>query len=269
MNNIFTAEKSRRIISGLIDLIIIFIVSVLFFICYSKVYLENDEKYNNALQTQITIIEESHLYTKNNSSWTLIKENYDECLTEFYEIYDYDTTSGDASYEAAKEKSGFFENGILKEQFDENDEGVRDFFSNQMVLALETLAKNPSYQEAAKIVNKLNTIGTDVALFLSSAIFMLVVPFTNKNRKSIGKQILKLEIKSKHGNKLHWIQLIMRFLINTIVVLYFSIVMPGIFIIINACFILFSKNGTSIADLFADTLVKKVGADEIKEETSL
>ena len=84
MNKLITKEKTFRILSGLIDLLSIFAVSVLLFIGYSKIYLENNENYLNALQTQVQIIEESSLYVKTNKSWVVIEENYDENLTKFY-----------------------------------------------------------------------------------------------------------------------------------------------------------------------------------------
>lgn len=266
MNKLITKEKTFRILSGLIDLLSIFAVSVLLFIGYSKIYLENNENYLNALQTQVQIIEESSLYVKTNKSWVVIEENYDENLTKFYQIYEYDKTSGNSSYESAKEKSGFFVNGVLKNGLEENDEGVREFFSKEMVLALNTLAKNPNYQETAKIVNKLNSIGSDSSIFVASAIFLLILPFFNKRKQSLGKMLFKLETISKHGNKLHWIQLTLKFIVNTIIVIYFSIVMPGIFLLANACFIILSKKGTGIADLFADTYVVPINKEESLEE---
>lgn len=262
MNNYSNDEKSRRIVSGILDFILIYIVSVLLFVIYSNVYLEKNEKYQAAWQTQVDIIEDSSLYKNTGNSWELIDENYDQHLIEFYEKYDYDVTSGNASYNDAKEKSGYFINGQLKEQFDENDEGVRDFFATEMVLAVNVLSNNSKLQSALSVTDRLNTIGTDISFFASTLVFVFIIPLCNKRKQSIGKIVTKLELASKHGNKVHWVQLFIRFLVIAVVVVYFSIILPGVFLIIDTGFILFSKKGVAIEDLFADTYVRRIGSEE-------
>ncbi len=265
MNNYGSNEKSKRIFSGIIDFVLIYIVSVLIFIGYSKIYLEKNGEYQSAWLTQVEIIKDSSLYKNTGDSWQLINENYDQHLTEFYKKYDYDIASGNASYDDAKEKSGYFINGQLKEQLDENDDGVRDFFATEMVLAVNVLSSNNELQAALKITNKLSTIGTDIALFVSSLVFVFIIPLCNNKKQSVGKKLMKLELISKHGNKVHWIQLFIRFLVVSIVIIYFSIILPGVFLIIDTGFVLFSKKGVTLEDLLADTYVKRIDAEIMNE----
>ncbi len=256
MNKISTSGRLMRLLSGLLDVLFIFIVIFIMTIFYTEVILKNDQAYQNAYNTQITILKESSLYEEKNGSLVSIESDFDKHLEEFYKIYSYDMTSGSISYQEAKEKSGYFTfDGSLKDGLEENDDGIRSFFADQLVLALNTLAKNPTYIECTAITSNKVTLGSDISLFASCTILLLVIPLCRKDRKTLGKIITHMSLISKHGNDVHFIQIIVRYLVEMIVLVFFSTMIPGMFLLLQTLIVCFTKKGTGLDDLLADTYV--------------
>lgn len=264
---LWNKQKGMRLLSGCLDLLMIFVFAFVVFILYDVVYLRNNTSYRTAKETEFTILKESHLYEElGGGAMRMIQSDYDVHLEEFYEVYPYDVTSGYISYEEAKEKSGFFVESaggwVLKENFKEDSDGVRDFFAKEMNLAIRTLAKNGDYQKAAQLVSKKEALGQDISIFSSCTVFLLILPFCLKDRGTLGKKICKLKMVSKHGNPVHFVQVIVRYLVLMIVVVFFSTMIPGAFLLMQAGCILLTKEGKGLDDCLADTLVLTSGQIE-------
>ncbi len=256
MNKISTSGRILRILSGFLDMLFIFIVLFIMTFLYTEVFLKNDQEYQNAYNTQLNILKNSSLYEEKNGVLITIESDFDKHLQEFYQIYNYDTTSGFSSYEDAKEKSGYFTlDGKLKGDLNENDEGVRSFFSEQLVLATNILGKDPSYMASAAITSKKSALGGDISLFLSCTIVLLIIPLFLKDYRSLGKLITHMHLVSKHGNKIHFIQLFIRYLVDMIILVFFSTLLPGAFLLLQTLIICFTKKGVGLDDLIADTYV--------------
>lgn len=234
------AKRSLRLISGLIDIIIVFLVgfglSKLFLLTplgnqyYAKRYLMQD-------------IEDQYKITK------LIPGSEETYGHKLYS-YEPDYNSKVDGHRIHNDENGDY---IVI-----NNDEISDAVLNAYKNAIE---KDSEYMQARKDTQNLNFTLSIVPMSISEILFFLVVPLCNKNRMSLGKMPFKFYVisytdfkQSKWWNIL--ISTAFIILIDTALPLYFlgmwTILLTPLLVLIST---FFSKRGRTLHDALSITYV--------------
>ena len=194
--NVGKASISKRILSGVLDIILIFLFTTLFMFGIFNLFVKNDQTYQDATKEYQQIHIDSHLFTLDNGELKLIDENFDENIK--YCFLKYESLE---LYEEHKEKSELFlEDGSVKEGI--TPETVLSFYYNEINYAITNFIQaEPAYISTYNKIIKVQTAVIISSAILSTLIFELIIQLCAKNGKTIGKLITHLAIVGSDGFK--------------------------------------------------------------------
>ncbi|MCI5745225.1 MAG: RDD family protein [Erysipelotrichaceae bacterium] len=267
----------RRITSAFLDLMIAFILALLFsFLTNPIVNLiyDGEQLYKTycdyAVSTKLYIVDENNNLILNDS---II--HYDENLTYFYL---HCTDNKIDEYNAKKSESSlfYFDNesqSYLEIPYDYNDvekrnehvnfyQPIRDYcLANYIDNYLNSI---DDFKKVCALLNKIDYINLLLCSSLSLLVVYLLIPIINKDGNSIGKMAFKLKIISKINIDLKpsKLQIIFRQLVLIVFELLLTISTIGFFgiplplvLILSIVLMIFTKYNQTFHDLCCSTIV--------------
>ncbi len=231
------AAVSKRLLSGTIDVLLVFLFSYLIFTFIATPIANNNFELN-----------------LKNSSLADYQEEYYKIARDEYNIlesYERDGNSFEIVYTDEY-------NDLSNEK---REELVNKFHENEDVKVLVDNINNLSNE-----INGISNMMVIFSTFIVEVIFWLVIPLANKKKKSLGMMIVKLEIIHRDDMEVSKKQIVYRFLslyILQTVIFYFIFGVTVVFIspLIGLLTIYASVNRYSIHDMIAKT--KVVGENPI------
>lgn len=194
----------RRIGSGLLDLLFIFVLFALVELLAAGVFFE-PLGYFDAQRDINAIFTKSGLYLhKNGMNVRLdnaydenktVEENYDLPITAYY-TRDSRCVENNmmASYEKAKLDSGYYvqtDSGLVKKS-GVSDEKLKSFYQAEYENALTFLRKDPAYVKAVNKTFAITVYSMLISFLISAAVFYFVIPLARKNGETLGQIICKI-----------------------------------------------------------------------------
>lgn len=259
--------KLKRILSSLIDFVIMLLLFLFVGFIYSCIFIENNQDYQNNVVEMNSILSSSGLYKQEKDQLVDIDSNYDQHISEFYQMkYDgehtfpyVDKLDYYTSYEDAKDKSGLFNkvNDVYYPLIDKEDSEFINFYKRELYKAQISLYNYTNYKNLDKEVNRVLKIGGYVSIVSSNLIVYFIMPFILKKGRTIGDLIFKLKLVSQDGNKPSFAQLIIRFIAWMMIDILMSTWLLLIPITINIIICLCDKKSRGIADLLAVTMLQE------------
>lgn len=195
----------RRIGSGLLDLVFIFVLFALIELLAMGVFF-NPLGYFDAKNDIDNVFIESGLYLRQNGLNVTItnayddtktaEQNYDLPITNYYTNDQRCIDNGMLlQYEQAKLDSGYFvkdEAGNIVVKSGISQETLKEFFQQQYTNALAFLRKDITYVAAVNKTFNITAYSVLIALLISVAVFYFVIPLLHKNGETLGQIICKL-----------------------------------------------------------------------------
>ncbi len=194
----------RRIGSGLLDLLFIFVLFALVELLAAGVFFK-PLGYFDAQGDINTIFTESGLYLhKNGLNVRLdnaydenktVEENFDLPITAYY-TQDSRCLQNNmmASYEKAKLDSGYYvqtDSGIVKKS-GVSAEKLKSFYQTEYENALDFLREDPAYLQAVNKTFAITVYSMLISFLISAAVFYFVIPLARKNGETLGQIICKI-----------------------------------------------------------------------------
>ena len=225
----------RRIGSGLLDLLFIFILLALIELLAAAV-LFRPLGYYDAQSNIDTIFAESGLYLRQNGfnvqisnaydDNKSIEENYDIPITKFYtENPRCQEKNKLADYVQAKLDSGLYErnaSGDLVKLDKVSDEDLKTFYEKEYEKALSFLGQDPVYVEAVNKTFNIMVYSMLISFLISAGVFYFLIPLLRKNGETLGQIICKIcLVDARNVSRVKKIQVVLRSLV--VVVLNFLI----------------------------------------------
>lgn len=195
----------RRIGSGLLDLVFIFVLFVLVELIAMGVFFR-PLGYFDAKNDIDNVFIESGLYLRQNGlnvtitnaydETKTVEQNYDLPITNYY-TNDQRCIENDmfSQYEQSKLNSGYFvkdEVGNIVVKSDVSQENLKEFFQQEYTNALAFLRKNATYVEAVNKTFNIMVYSILIALLISVAVFYFAIPLLRKNGETLGQIICKI-----------------------------------------------------------------------------
>lgn len=224
----------RRIGSGLLDLLFIFVLFALVELLAAGVFFE-PLGYFDAQRDINAIFTKSGLYLhKNGMNVRLdnaydenktVEENYDLPITAYY-TRDSRCVENNmmASYEKAKLDSGYYvqaDSGLVKKS-GVSDEKLKSFYQAEYENALTFLRKDPAYVKAVNKTFAITVYSMLISFLISAAVFYFVIPLARKNGETLGQIICKIcLVDARNVGRAKKMQVVLRSLV--VVVLNFLI----------------------------------------------
>lgn len=224
----------RRIGSGLLDLLFIFVLFALVELLAAGVFFE-PLGYFDAQRDINAIFTKSGLYLhKNGMNVRLdnaydenktVEENYDMPITAYY-MRDSRCVENNmmASYEKAKLDSGYYvqtDSGLVKKS-GVSDEKLKSFYQTEYENALAFLRKDPAYVKAVNKTFAITVYSMLISFLISAAVFYFVIPLARKNGETLGQIICKIcLVDARNVGRTKKMQVVLRSLV--VVVLNFLI----------------------------------------------
>lgn len=194
----------RRIGSGLLDLLFIFVLFALVELLAAGVFFK-PLGYFDAQGDINTIFTESGLYLHKNGLNVRLDNAYDENKT-VEETFDLPITAYYtqdsrclqnnmmASYEKAKLDSGYYvktDSGIVKKS-GVSAEKLKSFYQTEYENALDFLREDPAYLQAVNKTFAITVYSMLISFLISAAVFYFVIPLARKNGETLGQIICKI-----------------------------------------------------------------------------
>lgn len=248
--NVGKASISKRILSGVLDIILIFLFTTLFMFGIFNLFVKNDQTYQDATKEYQQIHIDSHLFTLDNGELKLIDENFDENIK--YCFLKYESLE---LYEEHKEKSELFlEDGSVKEGI--TPETVLSFYYNEINYAITNFIQaEPAYISTYNKIIKVQTAVIISSAILSTLIFELIIPLCAKNGKTIGKLITHLAIVGSDGFKVKKKNIVIRYFAYLIINIGLGILSYGIILMFSFMISCLNYRGMSIHDYISSTII--------------
>jgi len=248
--NVGKASISKRILSGVMDLILIFLFTSLFMFGIFYLFVNNNSQYQSATQEYQQIHISSHLFTLEDGELTLIDENYDECLTKCFDKYD----SLDEYYDHKEKSELFNSDGSVKD--DATGDKLFNFYQGEINYAITNfIQKEPLYAKNYQYIIKIQTIVIVSSCLLSVSIFELIIPLCLKNGKTIGKLVTHLAIVKSDGFKVKKKNIIIRFVSYFVINILLGLYSYGLILILSFMLSCFNYRGMSIHDFISSTTI--------------
>ena len=264
MSKIYLAKKSKRIFARLVDVLILFVLTLGTFFALTPLTFDS-KTYNENVNSSLIYYENSGLYLKKKNGYfsftSIIDFNTIESLTNF-------------EYEEGETKTN-----ILK--INSEVSNIKDFIvtENNVSITLidETLDKTTilficdTFSKAADIVNKCSAVqaieNENKQILLNSILYVFpclffycfilefLIPVCSKHGETIGKYIFKLMVISKDGYELEKIYYLPRFLSYLIIEVILSFVTIGGTFLISYTMFQFTKKRRCIHDYLSKSCV--------------
>ncbi len=225
----------RRIGSGLLDLLFIFVLFALIELLAAGVFFR-PLGYFDAQGDINTIFAESGLYLRQNGMNVLISNAYDEnkSVEENYDVPITKYYTEDArciennmlsAYDTAKLTSGHFvrdENGDIVRKSTVSDETLKTFYETEYQNAVAFLRQDADYIAAVNKTFTITAYSLLISLLIASAVFYFAIPLLRKNGETLGQIICKIcLVDARNVSRVKKVQVVVRSMI--VVVLNFLI----------------------------------------------
>lgn len=220
----------RRIGSGLLDLLFVFVLFALVELLAAGVFFK-PFGYFDAQGDIDTIFTESGLYLhKNGLNVRLdnaydenktVEENYDVPITAYY-TQDSRCLENDmmASYEKAKLDSGYYvqtDSGLVKKS-GVSAEKLKSFYESEYENALAFLRKDPAYVKAVNKTFAITVYSMLVSFLISATVFYFVIPLARKNGETLGQIICKIcLVDARNVGRAKKMQVVLRSLVVVVI----------------------------------------------------
>lgn len=270
-NEIVRPTTIRRIGIAITDFFL-FILLFLIFNSYiiSPLFAES-ANYVKTVESYTQRMLDSHLYVKSNNTIVELIDTYDDKtdekafylnvdqkITKFYIDFANDGINIE-TYNKSKQDSQYF-NVVDDEYVIKNEvtiERIRTFFNSEYEKAL-TLFNNYDdvYLDLARDITMYSIFTIVISITLSSLILYLIIPLCMKNGETIGKKLFSIGVASaKDGFRVRKSQLVIRYLVFYTLEILVSIIAIGLPLIVSFSMLVFSKNGYTIHDYLAATVL--------------
>ena len=221
----------RRIGSGLLDLLFIFVALALIEL-FAAAVIFRPLGYYDAQSNINKIFAESGLYLQQNGlnipignaydDNKSVEENYDVPITKFYTEHPLGSLNDNLSkYTKAKLDSKLYtinSKGELVRTADADENDVKKFYVNQYEKALNILSSDPVYISSANKTFNIMVYSMLISFVISAGVFYFLIPLLRKNGETLGQIICKICLMdASRIGKVKKMQLILRSLIVVVV----------------------------------------------------
>lgn len=225
----------RRIGSGALDILFIFVVLALIEL-FAAAVLFRPLGYYDAQSNINTIFAESGLYLRQNRSFVMlsnayddtksVEENYDVPISKFYaENSRCKENNKLAEYEKAKLDSNYYErnaSGALVRKENVSNEKLKKFYEQEYDKAVDFLTHDPVYINAVNTTFNVMVYSLLISFLISAGTFYFAIPLIRKDGETLGQIICKLcLIDASRAGKVRKMQVVVRSLL--VVVLEFLV----------------------------------------------
>lgn len=252
------ASVFKRLSSFLCDALLIFIVTILF-VNISGYIVKNTSSYKQGEIRFNELAIQSNLYEEKNGKVVLISDNYDENLDLFYQDYDKKNHLTNSYNDKKSNYQSLFEYNENTGKYDEigTEEEILDFYKKTLYEASSLFLSEKETTKANYSMSLPILISVLISFLIPVIIFLLIVPLILKNGQTIGKKFIGLKYVStkSDGNKVTNGMFSVNFLIFFLFVILLSIPLFLLPMLINAIFIIFNKNGNSLADYYTNFIL--------------
>ena len=276
-------SRIRRIVADLFDLVLSLIISFLLFAFVIQPIYNTVTDYKKVYKDYYTAIEKTGLYTCNKDTYTCNiiepKVTNGEKLTssDYFNYYEgrvvsyYTTKEKLDDYNKIRDQSGLFINNDgtynLKEGVNANK--VRDFYITTIKDAKAKIFDKE--EENIKLASKLNNYSMLMVSFSfipPFTIFYIVLPLFMHGGQTLGKKLFNLKVCSiKEGFELSKSTILLRQALVVIVGHFISLFTFGISSLAFLITAIFQKEGRSIDDFLASTIVyENVDLKDVEKE---
>lgn len=234
----------RRIGSGLLDLLFVFVIFALLEL-FTWAVLFRPLGYYDAQSDIDKIFAESGLYLRQNGLNVLInnsydenksvEENYDIPITKFYTDNPRCKEKNKlAEYEKAKLNSKYYEkdeSGALVKKQDVTNDNLKKFYETEYEKALDFLTQDPVYVQAVNKTFNVMVYTILITFLISAAVFYFLIPLLRANGETLGQIICKVCLIDAHSaGKVKKLQVALR----SLIVVVLNILIPfWIFVFFN------------------------------------
>lgn len=260
------AKHLRRIGAAIIDLIVVFVLFVIFFLIVDEIFISS-KQYKENLARHSEILVESGLYEMKNDTVIYVENDKEAKIITFLNTF----TDKDESYlTALKDKSELFtcENNACSIVQGSKEEDITRFYNG----VIDTIAKSElfeqfldNYEDSERLLRYFqaqNTFKLMTSFFIAFLIYYMVVPMIRKDHNTFGRLMFKLRVYSKKGvlepTKL---QIAFRELVYIFFELILSLYTVTMFygipvtLVISLMMVFFTKHNQSFHDLCCSTIV--------------
>lgn len=258
----------KRLSSIFIDLMCVFTSFLFLLLVFSMIiprFMNNDKELNDSLINREKIVYQSNLYVVENNKYVISYE--DENITKGFEY-----TNNLETYLKNKKESELFvyENGKYIENG--SQEELDKFYKDNWNIALNFIKQREDYKYYDAIYQEIFQSYNEKLLIWPALIsvigLMLILPFVNKDGKTIGKFVFKISVSDPNLDSSNRLQIFMRqffFVISLVTVIPF---------IVSLIICLFNNDGRTLHDYLSktrliDSKVRKILLDKRKKEENL
>ena len=226
----------RRIGSGLLDLLFIFVLLALLEL-FAAAVLFRPLGYFDAQSDIDKVFTESGLYVRQNGlnvqlrnaydETKSVEENYDVPITRFYTENPLCKQSNKmADYEQAKlDSKAYVKNG------DVGDDALKTFYEQEYDKALNFLGQDPVYVAAVNRTFNVMVYSILVSFLISAGVFYFAIPLIRKNGETLGQIICKIcLVDASRAGKVRKMQVVLR---STVVVVFNFLIPFWVFVFFN------------------------------------
>ena len=274
MKRYVNGDPLKRFGAFILDLLMIVFVSTILYSIIGKA-LVNTRAFSEANQIMNEILVESYLYEYDENDPNITKvvseEKYEVVIKKYY----VEVKQNEDLYNEKMSSSNLFNLiGDKYEKKDEvSDENVIEFYREMMGEAIIEVKQNENYQFCYRLSLNFVIYNVIVSFLISYFGFIVFVPFSFKNRTTIGQKVMNLAIVDVESNKFATkTQIFFRSIIILLIEVFLSVFSFGIPILISFGFILFNKNKNSYHDILSSTRVidyHYVELDDTKNDNAI
>lgn len=237
-----------------------------------EIYAYFDSENNNAeLKKTVKENKKEYAYSLlNTGGFNVDNATYEKHLTHFYTeinaLKSYNNLKKTKSDLFVKNNEG---NYVLKDEV-QNNETLKNSLHSFYVDTYEKLLNDKEVYSAIKNykdgtiiklanrINMINQICVYISLFIGVTILYLVFPLIFKNGQTLGKKLMGVKVvNKKDGSQVNFVTIIIRFFAFAVIEFFLSIALNIFYlpIIISLIIMLINKQGQSLHDLLARTIV--------------
>lgn len=262
---------SKRIWAAVIDLVIFYILMIVFTSFVVQPIINVTTDYEQRYQIYETTLVEKKLVSKSDNGLVLTIsdfdvakiDQYEQVLIDLYsdESYLTEGNTGLKDYLDSKKKADKVFSYVEETDsftFIGNKETAYEFYASAYQKALNYLYQyDQVYSEAYQTCSFYLNLSKILGIFISGTLVYLVMPLILKKGKTLGKLIFKLSLSldSKEYQKIHFGQLLTRYLSIVCIEILGSQVLYYIPMMISLGLMMFTKRNFAIHDFIARTYV--------------
>ena len=270
-NEVVRPTVTRRIGIAITDFFLFFFAFLILNSYIISPVFVNQTNYIQTVESYTKRMIDSHLYVNTSEGIVEVIDTYDKTLDEreFYKKIDQHLTNfyidfanegiDISKYNESKGKSNYFD--LIDNQYtiksSVSNSELKTFFNTEYDNAL-TLFNNydDTYLDLARKITIYSICTILLSLTIAALILYLIIPLCMKNGETIGKKLFFVGLASaKDGFKVKKSQIIVRYLVFYFIELLASIIAIGLPLIVSFSMLVFGKNGNSLHDYLAATIL--------------